>query len=176
MTTTGLHMRLLTLLAALCLSFSLDRSANAEALALPTGEVILTVSGKISNTNSDGVALFDTALLQTLPKHAFTTSTIWTEGVATYEGVLLSDLLAAVGASGQTVVATALNDYQISIPAADAKADGPLLAFLTDGAPMSARYKGPVWLVYPFDDVASYRTEQTYARSIWQLNRIEIAD
>lgn len=176
MTTTGPRGKLLTLAAALCLSSSLDRPASAEELSPPTREVILTVSGAIANTNGDGVAMFDLALLQTLPKHEFTTSTIWTEAPATYEGVLLSDLLTAVGASGKTVVAAALNDYQISIPVADAKADGPLLAFLTNGEPMSARNKGPIWLIYPFDTVAAYRTEQTYARSIWQLTRIEITD
>ncbi len=166
----------LALVAAVCLTIGLSGQARAQDLGSPTGDVILTVSGAISNTNGDGVAKFDMALLQTLPKHQFTTSTIWTEGVATYEGVLLADLLVVVGATGKTVVATALNDYQISLPAADAKSDGPLLAILVDGTPMSTRDKGPVWLVYPFDDVAGYRTEQTYARSIWQLDRIEITD
>jgi hypothetical protein len=50
------------------------------------------------------------------------------------------------------------------------------LATLADGKPMSVREKGPVWMLFPYDDVAAYRTEQTYARSIWQLNRIEITD
>jgi hypothetical protein len=62
------------------------------------------------------------------------------------------------------------------MPAADALADGPLLATLANGEPMSVRDKGPVWMLFPYDDVAAYRTEQTYARSIWQLNRIEITD
>ena len=176
--------KVLSRVAALCLTiglilgliFTSGSAASAQDLPAPVGEVILTVSGAISVTNGDGVATFDIALLKTLPKHQFATSTIWTEGVATYEGVLLADLLAALGASGQTVVAKALNDYQISLPAAAAKADGPLLAFLSDGTLMSARDKGPLWLVYPFDDVAEYRSEQTYARSIWQLDRIEITN
>ena len=136
----------------------------------------MTVSGKIANTNSDGVLALDAELFATLPQHSFTTSTIWTEGTATYTGVLLRDLLAAVGADGATVKLTALNDYEISMPAADALEDGPLLANLSNGEPMSVRDKGPVWMIFPFDDVAAYRTEQTYSRSIWQLNRIEIAD
>lgn len=151
-------------------------AATAETLPAPAGEVILTVSGAISTTNGDGVLALDAGLLASLPQHAFTTATIWTEGSATYSGVLLRDLLAAAGSTGANVTLTALNDYQISMPAADAAADGPLLAYLADGQPMSTRDKGPVWLIYPFDDVAAYRTEQTYARSIWQLNRIEIRD
>lgn len=106
----------------------------------------------------------------------FATSTIWTDGTATYSGVLLRDFLLAVGATGDTVTLTALNDYQITIPAADALEDGPLLAYLSDGKPMSVRDKGPVWLIYPFDDDPAYQNEQTFSRSIWQLNRIEIAD
>lgn len=149
---------------------------SAQTLAAPTGEVMLTVSGKIGTTNGDGVLALDAGLLASLPQHEFTTSTIWTDGTATYSGVLLRDLLAAAGATGSTVKLTALNDYQITMPAADAAEDGPLLATLADGKPMPVRDKGPVWLIYPYDDNAAYRTEQTYARSIWQLNRIEITD
>lgn len=150
--------------------------ARAEDMAAPTGEVILTVSGAIGTTNGDGVLALDAALLGGLPQTSFTTSTIWTEGSHSYSGVLLRDLLEAAGATGGTVVLTALNDYQISIPVTDAREDGPLLAYLSDGEPMSVRDKGPVWMIYPYDEVAEYRTEQTYARSIWQLARIEITD
>ena len=41
---------------------------------------------------------------------------------------------------------------------------------------MSLRDKGPLWIVYPFDSNPSYSTEVTYARSIWQLDRIEVLD
>lgn len=148
----------------------------AAALPKPTGDVVLTVSGAITTTNADGSALFDRALLDSLPQHSFTTSTIWTEGPNTYTGILLKDLLAAVGATGATVKATALNDYQISFPATEIAGDAPLVAYLTDGEPMSVRDKGPLWLIFPFDTNADYRTEETYARSIWQMDRIEVTE
>jgi hypothetical protein len=151
-------------------------SAWAEGLAEPQGDVILTVSGAIANTNDDGLALLDMALLDGLPRHSFATSTIWTEGVDTYEGVLLSDLLAAVGATGTNVMAKALNDYEITFPVAEATSEGPLLAYRTNGKPMSVREKGPIWLIFPYDAVEAFRTEQTYARSIWQLDRIAVTD
>lgn len=151
-------------------------SASASDLAPPGGEVILTVTGAIGTTNSDGAARFDMDLLTSLPQHSFTTSTIWTEGTNTYSGVLLKDLLAAVGATGTTVNATALNDYQINFPVADVAADAPLVAYLVDGEPMSVRDKGPLWLIFPFDSNASYRTEETYARSIWQMDRLSLAE
>lgn len=150
--------------------------ALADGFAAPAGEVILTLGGKIGTTNADTALALDRALLETLPQHEFATSTMWTEGVATFRGVLLRDLLQAAGATGATVSLTALNDYSITMPAADATGSGPLLAFLMNGAPMSVRDKGPVWLVYPYDSDPAFRTEQTYARSIWQLDRIEVRD
>jgi hypothetical protein len=160
---------------ALVLALGAVRS-GAEPLPAPAGEPILTVAGAIATTNGDGVLALDAALFDALPQHSFTTGTIWTEGSATYSGVLLRDLLAAAGVTGGTLTLIALNDYQISMPVEDAAADGPLLANRVDGQPMSVRDKGPVWLIYPYDDVAGYRSEQTYARSIWQLSRIEVSD
>ena len=161
---------------AAVLGMGLASLAQAETLGKPTGEVLLTVSGMISVTNGDGVAELDRELLDALPQHSFATSTIWTEGVTEYQGVLLSDLLVALGASGQTIKATAINDYQIEIPVAELAADGPLLAYLADGEPMSVREKGPIWVIYPYDAVPAYRSEQTYARSIWQLTRLAIEE
>jgi len=151
-------------------------AARADSLPAPQGDVILTVSGAITNTNDDGTARFDMALLDSLPQHSFATSTIWTEGVDTYEGVLLADLLDALGATGPNLLAKALNDYEISFPVADATAEGPLLAYRANGKPMSVREKGPIWMIFPYDDVEAFRTEQTYARSIWQLDRIVITE
>jgi hypothetical protein len=37
---------------------------------------------------------------------------------------------------------------------------------------MSLREKGPLWVIYPYDSDPAYRTEETYSRSIWQLNRL----
>ncbi|MCA3435970.1 MAG: molybdopterin-dependent oxidoreductase [Rhodobacter sp.] len=151
-------------------------AARAEILPAPQGDVILTVSGAITNTNDDGLARFDMAVLDGLPRHSFATSTIWTEGVDTYEGVLLTDLLKALGATGTNVLAKALNDYEITFPVADATVEGPLLAYRANGKPMSIREKGPIWMIFPYDDVEAFRTEQTYSRSIWQLDRIVVTE
>lgn len=163
------------LLAAAALAL-VTAPALADGFAAPAGEVILTLGGSIGQTNAGGALSLDRGLLETLPQHEFATSTIWTDGVVTFRGVLLRDLLQAAGATGGTVTLTALNDYSISMPAADALAEGPLLAFLMNGEPMSVRDKGPVWLVYPYDAAPRFRSEQTYARSIWQLDRIEVHD
>lgn len=162
------------LLAAICFAAPALPAQDFAAtnFAAPTGEVLLTLSGQISQTNGEAMLRLDAAQFAALPQHAFTTSTIWTKGTPTFKGVLLKDLVAAVGATGTTISLTALDDYQITIPMADLRDDGPLLAYLMDGKTLSLRDKGPVWLVYPFDAKADYRTEQTYSRSVWQLDRI----
>lgn len=159
--------------AALLLTAS---SAFGDDFAAPKGDVLLTASGMITATNVDGSLALDQAQLAALPQHSFTTSTTWTEGTPTFQGVLLKDYIAAVGATGNTITLTALNDYRITMPMADVKDDGPLLAYLMDGKIMSLRDKGPIWLVYPYDANADYRTEVAYARSIWQLDRIEFGE
>jgi len=39
---------------------------------------------------------------------------------------------------------------------------------------MSVREKGPLWVIYPYDSDAKFRTEVIYSRSIWQLDRLAI--
>jgi hypothetical protein len=159
--------------AALVLAGSM---ALADDFAAPKGDVLLTASGMITATNKDAVLALDQDQLAALPQHSFSTSTTWTEGTPTFQGVLLKDYIAAVGATGTTITLTALNDYKITMPLADVKDDGPMLAYLMDGKTMSLRDKGPIWLVYPYDANADYRTEVAYARSIWQLDRIEFGE
>lgn len=149
--------------------------AHAQGFASPKGAVILTATGQITATNCAAGLQLDLDQLAALPQHSFATSTTWTDGITTFQGVLLKDYIAAIKATGSTITLTALNDYSIAIPMADVGNDGPLLAYLMDGKPMSLRDKGPIWLVYPYDANAAYRTEQTYARSIWQLDRIDFA-
>ena len=149
-------------------------AAPAEDLGTPSGEIVLTVHGAIARTNAGDTAVFDRAMLEALPAVSFATSTIWTDGTPEFTGVSLSALLEAVGAEGGTLRAVALNAYGVEIPASDAVEGGPILAYAMDGAPMSVRDKGPLWIVYPYDSTAEYRTEVIYSRSIWQLSEVEI--
>ncbi|SET89603.1 molybdopterin-dependent oxidoreductase [Paracoccus homiensis] len=146
----------------------------AHALEPATDEVVLTVSGEISEANADGAAQFDLSMLEGLDPVTVETSTIWTDGVQSFEGVPLATLLKAVGADGAMLRASAINDYAVEIPVEDAVEGGPIVAYLLNGEPMSVRDKGPLWIVYPFDSAPEYQTEQVYSRSIWQLDRIEV--
>lgn len=140
------------------------------------GETILTIGGRIGCESASGVATFDRAALAALGPVTIRTSTMWTEGVHSFTGVPLARLLDAVAAEGPAIRARAINDYAIEIPRADWLEGGPIVAYLTDGEPMTLRDKGPLWIVYPWDDRPAYKNEATYARSIWQLDRIEMLD
>jgi hypothetical protein len=159
------------ILLFICLGVS--TLAHADINSPPKGDVIVTIKGDITAKNSPDGLLLDLDHLKALPQHSFTTSTTWTDGRSTYQGVLLKDLIAAVGAYGTTITITALDDYANSMPMTDAKDDGPILAYLVNGKTMSIRDKGPLWLMYPFDDNPDYRNEEVYAHSIWQIAKIE---
>ena len=156
-----------------CLAQHAFANSNLEQ---PTGDVILTVSGNISNTNRDESAVFDLEMLASLPETVVETETIWTDGVQVFVGVALNDLLLAVGAEGTLLEMLALNDYMIEIPVTDAVENGPIVAYLRNGSPMSVREKGPLWIIYPFDEHDEYSSEVYYARSIWQLDRIIVKE
>lgn len=161
--------------SALVLALALvSGPASAGELGKPTGEVILTVSGSIENTNSIGMAEFDLPMLEALARSSFVTATPWTSGPTTFEGVALADLLAAVGASGKVMTVTALNDYSATIPVSDAQS-GAILAYRINGAYFSIREKGPLWLMYPFDKLPQLKREEIYTRSVWQVRKIDIS-
>ena len=141
---------------------------------IPSGEVILTLSGTSPSDGHQISATFDLAALKALPKTRFTTTTMWTEGPQQFDGVLLKDLLDLQGVTQGTLQAAAINDYVIEIPVTDAVTGGPIIAYALNGAPMSVRDKGPLWIVYPYDQNTQYQSEVVYSRSIWQLNRLTV--
>ena len=146
----------------------------ATDLDAPTGEVVLTISGAIAITNVGETARFDRAMLEDLGAVTIRTETIWTEGEQSFTGVPLSRLMDRVAATGDSMNATAVNDYAVSIPREDWVEDGPIVAYLNNGEPMSLRGKGPLWIVYPYDTHPEYQSEVIYSRSIWQLDRIVV--
>ncbi|MDG1470866.1 MAG: molybdopterin-dependent oxidoreductase [Ascidiaceihabitans sp.] len=173
----------MSFLNALCataavISFA-SMPAFADTLPAPKGEVLLTISGDLSHETAGaakGTVTLDLEILQSLETQVFTTSTIWIEGNIEFTGVSLRDVLDYAGATGTTIEAIASNDYKVDIPTdtltGGSNENAPIVAYFMDGAEMSARGKGPLWIVYPYDDDVQYRTEVVYSRSIWQLDRI----
>ena len=149
-------------------------AAASTDLPPPTGDIILTITGEIDVHNAPDAAVFDLAILRDMPSETYRTTTLWTEGVQVFKGVLLETLLETVQISGTLIHARAINDYAIDIPVEDIEASRPLVAYENHGQEMSLRDKGPLWIVFPFDDGPEFQTEVNFARSIWQLDRIEV--
>lgn len=151
-----------------------DPALAKEPLAPPSGRVLLTVTGAIEFTNAPGKAEFDRDMLRRLKTSTLRTSTSWTDGTPVFEGVLAAELLRAVGAKGTVVTATALNDYSIEIPVTDFEKYDVLFALSMNGVELTARDKGPIWVVYPRDDHPELRNPKVDAKWIWQLATIDI--
>jgi hypothetical protein len=163
-------------------SVGLLRTAGAAGLAIVIGwgaatdlraeAVILTVTGSIDAVNNP--AEYTEAQFQALSWHELRTTTVVTDGVRVFEGLLLRDLLAALGATGDMVTATARNDYSVDIPFDDFIRFDVMLARRMDGEMLSPRDKGPLWIVYPRDDHAELQDIRYDYRWVWQLTRLHV--
>jgi hypothetical protein len=167
-------MKLCTGLLVWCLALVLPAAA-AAAPPVPEGPVLLTVSGRITAPNTaDGTARFDRAGLEALGTSTLRTRTPWTEGRPVFEGVLLRDVLEAVGAAGTSLAATAANAYTVTIPVRDAERYDVLLALRQDGRRLTLRDRGPLWVVYPRDRHPELRDDVHNGKWIWQLVTLDV--
>ncbi len=148
--------------------------AGESVLGEPTGDILLEVVGEIEHTNRGEKAVFDRALLEELPPATLETTTVVTDGIQRFDGFYMRDLLELVGANGETVTASAINDYVIDIPAEDFTRFDVVVATHMNGERLEPRDKGPLWIVYPRDDHAELRDLRYDYRWVWQLNRLEI--
>ena len=146
----------------------------ARALEPPTALPVLSITGKLRSPNLSGAALFDMAMLERLPQTSFVTQTPWYAQARKFTGPLLRDVLGAAGAQGTGLRAVALNDYRVDIPSEDVHRFDVVLARLLDDKPMPVRDKGPLFIIYPFDQHSQLRNAVYYSRCAWQLKAIEV--
>jgi hypothetical protein len=162
--------------AVLLLMASLIWCMSLPALALQpaTGKVILTITGHVAEKNAAHAAVFDLAMLEKLPQRSFTTMTPWDKQPIKFTGPLLRDVLAAAKATGKTIKAAALNDYQSSMPLDDTQKFDVILAHKMNDADIPVKTKGPLFIVYPYDTKPELRSTTYYERSAWQLKALTI--
>jgi hypothetical protein len=148
--------------------------AREEALAEPKGTVVLKITGGIAHTNGNNQARLDAAMLDALPQRTLVTKTPWHQGAIRFTGPLLRDVLALVGAKGDKLYAVALNDFTGTIPMADVNEHDVVLAHSINGKRLTVRDKGPLFIIYPFDQKPQLRSSVYYARSVWQLHKLDV--
>ena len=172
---TTIRTALSRIIVVISLVVAISPSPRAgEGLLEPVGKVILTVSGKISSKNVGDTAQFDSQMLESLGMTMIFTSTPWYKEPVNFEGVLLEKLMKVIGASGYSLVAVALNDYTTEIPIEDLSKYRPILALKRNNEYMSVRDKGPLFIVYPFDEKPELKSQLYYGRSAWQVFKLVV--
>lgn len=148
-----------------------------DPIPAPTGDVVLTVDGEISNGNKGDEAVFDMDTLRTLGMYEYTAvdHAGGSDAEVRFSGVLLSDLLAVVGAADTATElhTVALNDYAVDIPIDDTKKMPVMLAVEADGEEMSVEEFGPIRVVYP-NQQFELDFQENEANWIWQLASITV--
>lgn len=142
---------------------------SAATQAEPT-DVMLDVTGQIS----DGPAALDRDALHSLPPVTIKTTTVVTDGVHSFTGFLMRDLLESLDAQGDQVRAIALNDYVVDIPVTDFYDYDVIVAYNMDGDVLTRDDKGPLWIVYPRDDHKALQDIRYDYRWVWQLYQLEV--
>lgn len=144
--------------------------------AAVASDALLTIS--VSKDLAGGASVppivIDEQRLMSMPHQVVKTTTPWTDGLVSFDGVPLADLLALSDKKSITLKAIALNDYAVDVPSSDASISGVIVAYRMNGAPMSVRNNGPLWLIYPLSDRPDLDNESTHAKMIWQLKTIEL--
>ena len=108
------------------------------------------------------------------PQQSFETATKWTEGVHTFSGPLLQDVLESAGPLAPVYRLHAANDYYVEVSHREIVAFRPVIALRKDGAPFGVREKGPLWLMFDFETVPERQKLRIEALSVWHLKRIEV--
>lgn len=146
----------------------------SEALPYPRGPVLLVVSGAIEQPNVGAEARIDRAALDSLPRHGFTTETPWSDGTHEFEGVRLSVLLEAVGATSERFMARGVSDYRAMFEGIDLERYPVIVAFRQDGKELTTRTRGPLRIVFPFSDHPEFLTQTNLSLSVWQLVAMDV--
>jgi hypothetical protein len=142
----------------------------APGLALPAladGPVMLTVTGNVEQPNRGGfdetkdvffgfnevafdkAAAFDYEALVKLNQVKVKADFPKDGPVREFEGPLLADVLAAAGASGDTVVVRALDGYAVEAKLKDLVDQGAVVALKRDGQNFGLGDFGPTQIVFP---------------------------
>jgi hypothetical protein len=152
---------------------------------------ILTIAGQVSHPNRGALDPFRDAFLMhkdktfakafaftrsslaALPQTKISTNVEGWPGKIELEGPRLLDALTTAGvAADATIVATALDGYNVELtPEARGEHDW-ILAINADGAPLAIGGRGPVWLIHGTDGKAvSQEVEATW---VWALYLLEV--
>ncbi|MCO4785699.1 molybdopterin-dependent oxidoreductase [Marinomonas atlantica] len=155
---------------SLCITLTTTMALAASDARL--GNTLLTVMNHLSDDQD--TLTFDLAALKQLPSHSITTHNPWEEGAHHFKGFKPSDLFEQQNIEGSVLRLTAFNQYITEIPLEDFTQLGAIIAYEMDGQPIPVRSKGPLMVIYNFDDNPALTNEAFYGRSIWQVYKLQV--
>jgi len=145
-----------------------------DTIPAPTGDVILTVTGKIGTTNKDKSIVMDRAMIESVGQVEYKVTDPFENKPFVYRGVLVSDLLGLwkVADDAKSLRFTALDDYQRNVALAEIHKYPVLFALQRDGQDLPATL-APAMLVYPYDN---FTFDQKIYNNYWawQIKTIEV--
>jgi hypothetical protein len=146
-----------------------------DAIPKPTGDVIVTVTGKIGTTNSDKAIVMDLATIESVGLVDYTVTDPFNGGKVTFRGPVMSDLLDLwqVPQDATSLHVVALNDYVVDVPMPDLRKYPVIFALQQDGKYMPVETRGPAMLVYPYDNFQfDHNVYNNYWA--WQIKTIDV--
>ena len=179
------------ILSACLLIAALTGPSSAQSAAGSKGPILLTVSGAVDKPNRgpfdpfgdafakhqgikfDKATTFDLAALEALGTRSFTVKYPDWDKAHSFEGPLMKDVLVAAGAQGKLFRVLGIDGYRQEIPPADLATYPVILAIKMDGAYLGAGGRGPINLIYPYDDFPALK-EGTDAKWVWGTYHIQV--
>ncbi len=173
------------------LALAMAAALVLAAPAMADGPVLVTVTGAVANVNRgpvdpemdklfaftevafDKAMEFDLDTLAGLPQVTITTDFPMGGPTVSFEGPLLADVLAAAGASGETVTIQAMDGYAVEAPLSEMVDKGAVVALRRDGKALGIGGFGPTQIVFPRSDRADL-VDMNDDWWIWQIYHIKV--
>jgi len=146
------------LLTALLFSVISAKAAYADSFVLADGSKEITIS---------------TEDLVKLPATSITTATNFTPK-ATFEGVTFTELLSKYSIKASSLRVYALDDYSYTLPVGELLKYHVILAYRKNGQLIPVSDLGPFAIIYPRDEHPELNKLEVNAKTVWQINRIEV--
>jgi hypothetical protein len=160
------------LLVLLCYLASAKCGTNGES-ARKSEHIVLTVSRADGNAPPVKFALKDIEKLERKDYLTMLPKALGVSGRHDWQGIPLRAVLKAANARGYSQLrVTALDGYEVYLPATDLTRFDPILAYRKDDQYIGILDKGPLFLIYPFDSNPQLQTMEYINRTIWQVNAI----
>lgn len=161
---------MLKVASALVLGWIISASLFATAALAAGIDLVLEWHAKDGTVIAERT--LDAAAVDALPQVEFTTETPWTSGDQRFSGPSLGTLAALGGVPVSSARVTALNDYEMDVPAEDWEESGAILASRRNGETMPVVDKGPYWVMYPISSDPKLNSQFYHGRMVWQVKAV----